>query len=210
MYHFVLKTFPVSIFNIVKKKINDIIQINGSIWGSLIFLNGQRSPEIRKFQKCDSSNLCLPREGGKKRPMVGTHSRNTSGRIIRSFPVLKSKHSIKLAIPSKQAHEPVSFSITSLQLLHAILFLHPYLNFVLWPTWFTSHLLNNLPFPPLGLCSCCSTEQKIILAPSWLSDILNLFFNTQFKFHFLCEVFFNLKLHNPVCSFLQHFLCSPP
>ena len=95
---------------------------------------------------------------GKMRPMVGIHSRNISGRIIRSFPVLKSKHSIKLAIPSKQAHEPMSFSITSLQLLHAILFLHPYLNFVLWPTWFTSHLLNNLPFPPLGLCSCCSTE----------------------------------------------------
>ena len=144
------------------------------------------------------------------RPMVRTHNRNISGRIIRSFPVLKSKHSIKLAIPSKQAHEPVSFSITSLQLLYAVLFLHPYLNFVLWPTGFTSHLLNSLPFLPLGLCSCCSTAQKIIFAPSWLSDILNLFFNTQPKFYFLCEVFLSLKLHNPLCSFLYHFLCSPP
>lgn len=138
------------------------------------------------------------------RPMVRTHSRHISGRIIRSFPVLKSKHSIKLATPPASSWACVilyHLTPASARCSRST----PLFEFCIM-----ANMAYFSPFKPpsilsLGLCSCCSTAQKIIFnskLAQWHSKPL---FNTQLKFYFLCEVFLSLKLQNPLCSFLYHF-----
>lgn len=95
----------------------------------------------------------------------------------------------------------------TLQPLQAALFPHPYLNSVLWPNWFPSHPLDDLPFPSLHLCSIPWFYRITYSLQS--GDPLNLFLNSQLEPHFLYKVFLGLNYTSPcVNSYITSYVQS--